>query len=195
MKYLPLLLLLVGLPAARAAEPALPICDAPPAVQEGAPRLFEAQPLMLVAHLLESQGEADFRLKYAAPQAECALDAFVVGDAEVAVSYNPWVKGPSTLVYRWRVLRAGQRSELLLLYHGLAGALGGTGPLFLLSETRADGVIAWYAMYGHEPGPAELRAQVQSIVAGRAEPLLAVRWPAGAKEGEILAYDAVRLKP
>jgi hypothetical protein len=49
-------------------------------------------------------------------------------------------------------------------------------------------------MFRDIPAYAPTKELVRQIVEGVAKPLLAVRWPPGAKEGEMVAYDSKRLK-
>src|ERR1700722_3880463 len=180
---------------AQAEEPRIPSterCASPPTAK-AKPRLrFESTPLMAVAGELESQGEANFHLHYAAPAAECVLETFTVSDATVTARYNPWEKGLSTLHYRFFVNRPTGKSDVLVLYSGTASFLKG-GYIFHVSEEK-DGVISWYAMFGDDPPYQAVRALVEQIVGGTAKPLLAVRWPKGAKEGELVAFDDKRLR-
>jgi hypothetical protein len=167
-------------------------CASPPTLKGKARLRFESTPLMAVAGELESQGEANFHLHYAAPAAECVLESFAVSEATVTARYNPWEKGLSTLHYRFLVDRPTGKSEVLVLYSGAASFLKG-GYIFHVSEEK-DGVISWYAMFGEEPAYPAVKALVEQIVSGAAKPLLAVRWPKGAKEGELVAFDDKRLR-
>jgi hypothetical protein len=169
-------------------------CTAPPAIKGKSPQRFESKTLMIVANELESQGEANFHVRYSKPAAECLVESFSVGDVKVQARYSKWEKAASTLLYRFVVERPkGSGSEVLVLYNGSASFASGGGFVFHVSEER-DGVISWYAMFKEEPTYAAARALVEQIIAGSAKPLLAVRWPKGAKEGEILAFDDKRLK-
>jgi hypothetical protein len=49
-------------------------------------------------------------------------------------------------------------------------------------------------MYRDTPAYPVIKALVEQVVNGSAKPLMAVRWPKGAKEGEFVAYDSKRLK-
>jgi hypothetical protein len=147
---------------------------------------------MAVARELESQGEANFRLKYAAPTTECLVETFTISDATVTARYNAWEKGPSTLLYRFSADRPTGKSDVLVLYSGTASLLKG-GYVFHVSEEN-DGIISWYAMFSDDPPYPVIKALVEQIVSGTAKPLLAVRWPKGAKESELVAFDDKRLK-
>ncbi len=154
---------------------------------------WDSLSLMVVAKELESQGETKFHLEFSAPAAECTLDTFVLGDTAVTVTYSAPEKGVSTLNYRFRIQRPDLTTEALVLNSGMAALVAGAGPVFHLSE-ESGGVISWYAMYKREPPYKAVRTLVEQIIAGEAKPLMAVRWPPGAKEGEMLAYDTKRLK-
>ena len=153
----------------------------------------DAASLVLVANELESQGEAKFHLEYSAPSTECVLESFDVKDVKVTATYNAPEKGLSTLSYRFKIQRPGVTTEVLVLSSGMAAIFAGAGPVFHLSEERG-GAISWYAMYKREPPYQAVRALVEQIITGEAKPLMAVRWPPGAKEAELLAYDTKRLK-
>ncbi len=190
-----LLLFSALVPYARAEDPAAPSmvpCAGPPTGKGKARLRFESGPLMAVAGELESQGEANFHLKYAAPAAECVVETFAVSDATVTARYNAWEKGLSTLLYRFSVDRPSGETEVLVIYSGTASFLKG-GYIFHVSDEK-DGVISWYAMFGDEPPYFAVKALVEQIIGGTAKPLLAVRWPKGAKEGELVAFDDKRLK-
>jgi hypothetical protein len=148
---------------------------------------------MTVAGILESQGEADFHIKFDAPGSECLLETFNTGTANVRASYSAFEKGDSTLLYRFAADEAANATEVVVVYSGLAGLVANKGSVFHVSQEK-DGVISWYAMYREEPTYAVARSLVNDILAGKAQPLLAVRWPKGAKEGEVVSFDGKRLK-
>jgi hypothetical protein len=180
---------------ARSEDPAAPSmvpCASLPASKGKARLRFESTPLMAVAGELESQGEANFHLKYATPAAECVVETFPVSDATVTSRYNVWEKGFSTLLYRFSVDRPTGKTEVLVIYSGTASFLKG-GYVFHVSDEK-DGIISWYAMFGDDPPYPVVKALVEQIVGGTAKPLLAVRWPTGAKGGELVAFDDKRLK-
>lgn len=190
-----LLLISAFVPYVQAEEPAAPsivTCASPPTAKGKVRLRFESTPLMAVAGELESQGEANFHLKYAAPTTECLVETFTVSDATVTARYNAWEKGLSTLLYRFSVDRPTGKSDVLVLYNGTASLLKG-GYVFHVSEEK-DGIISWYAMFGDDPPYPVIKALVEQIVSGTAKPLLAVGWPKGAKEGELVAFDEKRLK-
>lgn len=174
--------------------PTAAACAEAPAVKGRARERFESALLMTIAKELESQGEANFHLKYAKPTAPCLVETFSVGPTLVAAEASPAVKGLSTLLFRFHVARPEGRSEVLVLYSGMAALFGGGGDyVFHVAEER-HGVIAWYAMYANEPGYEHAKALVERIVRGEARPLLAVTWPKGANQGSIVDFDAARLK-
>ena len=176
-----------------AAEQAGSQCAEAPPMKGKARERYEAAALMIVAKLLESQGEANFHLQYAKPASHCIVETFSIGEASVAAGYSPWVKGLSTLLYRFTVSRLNERSEILVLYDGMAAVMAGGGLMFHVSEER-HGVVSWYGMFAEEPAYPDVKTLVDRIVQGDAKPLLAVTWPKGAKEGEVVAYDTKRLK-
>ena len=169
-----------------------PCTEAPPAKAKAKER-FDLVTFMTVARILESQGESNFQLKYSNPSSHCIVETFSVEGTSVSAGYSPWEKGPSTLVYRFSVSRPSGNSEILVLYSGMASLTAGDGLVFHVSEER-QGIISWYAMFRDEPAFADVKALVEKIVRGDAKPLLAVTWPKGAKEGEIVALDGQRLK-
>lgn len=83
--------------------------------------------------------------------------------------------------------------EVLVLYSGTVGLVL-KGEAFHVTEKTRDGVISFYAMFKEEPTYLAVKELAMSILAASAKPLLAVRWPAGAKEGEIVAFDSSKLK-
>lgn len=173
-----------------------PSCETTSTAKERAAERFDQAGLMMVATLLEQQGEANFHLKYAQPKSQCIADSFKVGGATVTVMYSPWQKGPSTLLYRVNVTRSsdgGGTTDILVIYDGVTSLSAGAGLMFHVSEEH-QGVISWYAMYREEPSLADVKALATRIVEGKAKPLLAVTWPKGAKEGELVAIDSARLK-
>ncbi len=175
------------------AAPHLPPCAAPlPATGKSRQR-YDANALMIVALEVEKQGEANFHLTYKPPTSECFVEEFSVGDALVRATYTAFEKGSSTLEYRFAIHRSDGDSEVLVIYDGMAALVAGGGYIFHVSEER-KGVISWYAMFSEAPTYAVIKALVQHIVDGVEKPLMAVRWPPGAKEGEIVAYDSKRLR-
>lgn len=183
-------------PAAHAANlpPTAPACAEAPVVKGRARERFESSLLMALASELQSQGEANFHLRYAKPSKLCLVETFAIGDTLVAAEYSPFARSLSTLLYRFSVARPDGNSELLFLYSGMAAlAAGGGDHVFHVSEER-QGIISWYAIYANEPGYEHARALAERIVRGQARPLMAVTWPKGAREGAIVEFDATRLK-
>jgi hypothetical protein len=148
---------------------------------------------MVVAGELEAQGESRFHLEFSPPSSECQAELFDVADAKVTAIASSFQKGSSTVLYRFALVRPTGKSEVLVLYSGTAALVAGKGDVFHVSEDR-DGVISWYEMFRDTPSYPVVKELVQRIIDGGAKPLLAVRWPAGAKEGEMVAYDSKRLK-
>jgi hypothetical protein len=168
-------------------------CASHPVATGKSPQRFDAGSLMVVSAELESQGEANFHLNYTAPTNECLVEPFSIGDVRVQARYSPWEKGGSTLLYRFVIERPDGIGEVLVLYSGTAGFISKRGNVFHVSEERG-GLISWYAMFKEEPTYAAIRTLVEQIITGSAKPLMAVRWPKGAKEAEIVAFDNKRLK-
>lgn len=63
---------------------------------------------------------------------------------------------------------------------------------FVVEEHKGN--ISYYAMFRDQPTYVALRPVVTGIVDGSAQPLATVRWPTGANEPVIDAYDSKRLK-
>jgi hypothetical protein len=83
--------------------------------------------------------------------------------------------------------------EILVLYNGVVGFLAGGHYCFYITETR-DRVVSFYAMFREQPTYPVTKQIATEVLSGNAKPLLAVRWPKGAKEGELVAFDTSRLK-
>lgn len=165
--------------------------EAPP--QQGKSRQrFDATALMVVAAELESQGEKNFKLAYEPPTLECLVEQVQLSGMQVDATYNPWTKGRQTLLYRFAGRTADETREVLVLYNGSVGLVA-KGHGFHVSETR-NGIVAFYAMYREEPTFAAAKELASQIFAGTAKPLMAVRWPEGAAEGELVSFDSTRLK-
>lgn len=174
--------------------PTAPACAEAPAVKGRARERFESVVLMTIAKEVEGQGEANFHLRYAKPSALCLVETFSVGNTLIAAEHSPFVKGLSTLLYRFSIARPDGNSEVLVLYSGMAALIAGGGDhVFHVSEER-QGVISWYAIYANEPGYEHAKALAERIVRGQARPLMAVTWPKGAREGAVVDFDAARLK-
>jgi len=176
-------------PVARALQP----CATSPPSKGRSSELFASTPLLIIADDLEKQGEAAFHLKYEVKTPECLVEAFVIGDTKAAAFYTPFTKGLSTLEYRVKLDRPTGATDVLVIYSGLASLMGEHGLVFHVSEER-DGIISWYAMFKDEPTYPAVRELVGKIATGEAKPLLAVRWPPGANEGEVVTFDSKRLK-
>jgi len=154
---------------------------------------WDAVGMRMVAGELQAQVTPSHHLSYRPPAQECVLETLTLGEATAVVHYNPLEKGSSTLLYRIELTRpGGSRSEVLVLYSGIASFVSGQ-PLFHVSEER-DGLIAWYAMYSSEPSYAVIVELLRQIASGSARPLMSVRWPPGAKKPQIVSFDRQRLK-
>jgi hypothetical protein len=167
-------------------------CKVSPPAKGKSRQRFDATAFMVVAGELEAQGEKDFRLKYDSPEAECLVEYFIVADATVNGVYSPWEKGSQTLLYRFVMASPDESREVLVLYSGTAGLVT-RGHAFHVTETRA-GTVSFYAMFKEEPTYQASKDLATAIFSASAKPLLAVRWPEGAKEGEVVAFDSAKLK-
>jgi len=149
--------------------------------------------MMVTLLVLEKQGEAEFRPKYAAPASACLLEKFDVAGTAVNAIYTPFEKGDHTLNYRFTAGTAEEAREILVVYDGNASLTYKKGDVFqVVEKRRAD--ISFYAMFRDQPTYAALKPIVTSIIDGSAKPLVTVRWPPGAKEPVIDAFDTKRLK-
>jgi hypothetical protein len=165
---------------------------APPAKGKSRQR-FDATAFMVVANELEAQGEKNFRLKYDPPAEECLVERFDAAGMSVSATYSPRAKGVQTLLYRFVADTPQGSREVLVLYSGTVGLVL-KGEAFHVTEKTRDGVISFYAMFKEEPTYQAVKELAMSILSASVKPLLAVRWPAGAKEGEVVAFDDSKLK-
>ena len=146
-------------------------------------------PLLL---MLEGKGEAGFHPTYAPPASQCVFEKFDVADAGVQAIYVPLVKDAAPTLH-WRFIASGAEArEILVQYDGTAAVMAKKDVFYVVEERK--GSIAYYAMFRDQPTYAALKPLVASILDGSAQPLALVRWPAGAKEPVIDAYDTQRLK-
>jgi hypothetical protein len=178
-------------PALAAGE--APDCGALPELKSKSRPTFEGHVLMTSLLVLQSQGEASFTPKYSKPTSECVLERFDIANVPVVALYSPFEKGEATLHYRFLAATASGTREVLVIYDGVAGALAKKGQVFKVVEDRA-GTISYYGLFRDQPTYAALKPLVTGILDGSAAPLATVRWPKGAKEPVIDAYDAKRLK-
>lgn len=149
--------------------------------------------MMVTLLILEKQGEADFRPKYAAPASACLLEKFDVAGTTVNAIYTPFEKGEQTLHYRFTTEASGEAREILVVYDGQASLTYKKGDVFQVVEKRKEN-ISYYAMFRDQPTYAVVKPIITSIIDGSAKPLATVRWPPGAKEPVIDAFDTNRLK-
>jgi len=189
-------LLIAGLLAGHAwgADPAPPVTDCAGItdVKSKSRPLFEQKALMPVLMMLEGKGEAHFHPEYAPPASQCVFEKFDVAGSAVQAIYSPLEKGPNpTLLWHFQVSGADAR-ELLVLYDGTAAVMAKKEVFYVVEERK--GTISYYAMFRDQPTYAALKPIAVSIVDGSAQPLAAVRWPPGAKEPVIDAFDSKRLK-
>jgi len=149
--------------------------------------------MMVTLLILEKQGEAEFRPKYAAPASSCLLEKFDVAGTSVNAIYTPFEKGAHTLLYRFTAQSAEEAREILVVYDGDASLTYKKGDVFQVVEKR-KGNISYYEMFRDQPTYTVVKPIVTSIIDGSAKPLVTVRWPPGAKEPVIDAFDTKRLK-
>jgi len=170
-----------------------PACGALPELKSKSRPTYEGNVLMTSLLVLQGQGEAEFTPKYSKPATECVLERFDVANAPVVVLYSPFEKGEATLNYRFRAGTGPEAREVLVIYDGLASLMAKKGQVFKVVEDRA-GTISYYGLFRDPPTYAALKPLVTGILDGSAAPLATVRWPKGAKEPVIDAYDSKRLK-
>lgn len=152
---------------------------------------FDGSTLMVSLSALEAQGEAKFHPTYAPPASQCLFEKFDAGASPVEAIYSPFEKGEQTL--HWRFTTAAPESrEILVIYEGMASLIARKEVLFVLEERKGN--ISYYAMFREQPTYAALKPLVSGILDGSVAPLASVRWPPGAKEPLIDAYDSKRLK-
>jgi hypothetical protein len=177
--------------AAHAAEPA--VCVDAADIKSKSRLYFDGSILMVNLLGLQAQGEAEFRPKYPAPSSECVRERFDSAGFAVAAMQSPFEKGVLTLRNRFVAVSAAESREIIVVYDGMASAMAKKNDIFLVTETRA-GKVSHYAMFRDEPTYAALKPLVVGILDGSAQPLATVRWPPGAKEPVIDAFDSKRLK-
>ena len=175
-----------------AADAAVPDCSGVADIKSKSRQSFDGSTLMVSLLMLEKQGEADFSPKFAPPSSVCVIDKFDVGGTPVSALYSPFEKGEQTLHYRF-VSHGDETREILVVYDGIASLVAKKDLLFIVVE-KLKGNVSYYAMFRDQPAYAALKPLIVSILDGSAKPLAMVRWPAGAKEPVIDAYDAKRLK-
>jgi hypothetical protein len=175
-----------------AAEAAAPDCSGIADIKSKSRQSFDGSTLMVSLLMLEKQGEADFTPKFAPPSSVCVFDKFDAGGLPVSALYSPFEKGEQTLHYRF-VAHGDEMREILVVYDGPASLVAKKDLLFVVVEKLKENV-SYYAMFRDQPAYAALKPLIVSILDGSAKPLAIVRWPAGAKEPVIDAYDTKRLK-
>jgi hypothetical protein len=178
---------------AQQAEGAIPACAGVTDIKSKSRPLNHLGTLMVSLLILEKQGEAEFRPKYAPPASQCLLEKFDVAGTSVNAIYTPFAKGDLTLHYRFTAQSGEEAREILVVYDGLASLTYNKGDVFQVVEKR-KGDISYYAMFRDQPTYAVVKPIVTAIIDGSAKPLTTVRWPPGAKEPVIDAYDSKRLK-
>lgn len=153
---------------------------------------WKGDTLMATLLVLQGKGEANFHLEAAAPKSECVFEKFDIAGMAVEAIHAPFEKGAGTTL-NWRFhLGGAEPRDILVVYDGTASAMAGKEVFFVAEERK--GSISYYAMFRDQPTYAALKPVVSSIIDGSASPLATVRWPKGAVEPVIDAYDAKRLK-
>lgn len=140
---------------------------------------------------LEAQGEAKFHPTFAPPASQCLFEKFDAGASPVEAIYSPLEKGEHTLHWRFTTA-APEPREILVIYEGMASLIAKKDVFFVVEERKGN--ISYYAMFREQPTYAALKPVTTGILDGSAAPLATVRWPPGAKEPLIDAYDSKRLK-
>lgn len=182
-------ILVTGATGALAAPP-LP-CAGVTDVKSKSRQSFESGTLMTSLLALQAQGEAKFHPTFAPPAQQCLFASFDVAGKVVEAIHSPFEVGENTLHWRFTTGGAEPRA-VFVIYEGMASLMA-KKPTFFVVEERA-GAVSYYAMFREQPTYAALKPLVTGIFEGSAQPLAAVRWPAGAKEPVIDAYDTKRLK-
>ena len=154
-------------------------------------QLFDGKTLMVSLSSLEAQGEAKFHPTFAPPSSQCVYEKFDAGTSPVEAIYSPFEKGEHTLHWRFTTVTPEPR-EIVVIYDGMASFIAKKDVSFVVEERK--GSISYYAMFRDQPTYVALKPVVSGILDGSAQPLATVRWPAGAKEPVIDAYDSKRLK-
>ena len=154
-------------------------------------QFFEGKILMTNLLALEAKGEAKFHPAFAQPAQQCLFGKFDVAGTGVDAIHSKFEPGEATLLFRFATAGSDARN-IFVIYDGMASFMS-KKTVFFIVEERA-GAISYYAMFREQPTFAALKPLITGIVEGSAKPLARVRWPAGAKEPEIDAYDTSRLK-
>ena len=153
-------------------------------------QLFDGSALMVGPSSLEAQGEARFHPTFAPPASQCLFEKFDAGSSPVEAIYSPFEKGEHTL--HWRFFAAPEPREIVVIYDAMASLIARRDVFFVVEERKPN--IHYYAMFREQPTYVALKPIVTGILDGSAAPLATVRWPPGAKEPVIDAYDSKRLK-
>ena len=179
---------------AGSAEPAAGIsdCVGVTEVKSKSRPYWKGETLMTNLLVLEGKGEAKFHLETPPPPSQCVFEKFDVAGVAVEGIHSPLEKSPATTLL-WRFHTGGAESrDILVMYDGLASVMADKEVYFVAEERK--GSISYYAMFRDQPTYAALKPLATSILDGSAPPLATVRWPAGAAEPVIEAYDTKRLK-
>jgi hypothetical protein len=153
---------------------------------------WKGETMMTNLLILQGKGEAKFHLSLVPPASECVFGKFDVAGVKVEGIRSPLEKSPETTrLWRFRTDGAEPR-EVLVVCDGTVSVTADKEVFFVAEERK--GSISYYAMFRDQPTFAALKPLVTSIIDGSAAPLATVRWPAGAVEPLIDAYDMKRLK-
>jgi hypothetical protein len=185
-----LFLIVLASPHFAIAAPTAP-CDSVVDVKSKSRQSFEGKILMTNLLTLEAEGEAKFHPAFAAPAQQCLFQTFEVAGSMIEAILSPFEAGENTLHWRFAAGGAEPRA-VFVIYDGMASLIAKKTMFFVVEER--GGKIDYYAMFRDQPTFAALKPLVSGIFDGSAKPLASVRWPPGAKEPEIEAYDGGRLK-
>jgi len=151
----------------------------------------DLQTFMFTAVSLENRGEARFHAQYITPPSECVFGKFDAGATPVEAIYSPVVEDLQTTHWRFHVPGAQPR-DIIVFYDGNASLMS-KKTIFQVVEER-DGSILFYSMFRDRPTYEALKPLVTSIIDGSLKPVVGLRWPPGAKEPLMDAYDIKRYK-
>jgi hypothetical protein len=166
-------------------------CAGVPDAKSKSRQFFDGKALMVSLSSLEAQGEAKFHPTFAPPASQCLFEKFDAGASPVEAIYSPFEQGEHTLHWRFTTA-APEPREIVVIYDAMASLIAKKDVFFVVEGRKGN--ISYYAIYRDQPTYAALKPVVTSILDGSAQPLATVRWPTGAKEPVIDAYDSKRLK-
>ena len=183
---------LLGAGNAWCAEPAaIADCAGVTEVKSKSRQTDDLQTFMFTAVSLENRGEAKFHAQIEKPASECVFGRFEVGAAPVEAIYSPFAEGLQTT--HWRFHAAGAEPRDIIVFYDANASLMTKKTIFQVVEER-NGSILCYAMFRDHPTYDALRPLVTSIIDGSLKPVVGLRWPPGAKEPVMDAFDVKRWK-